>query len=303
MKHIISRTMETTIKKFTILLFMATGIATAVILNNNFAIDISLPFAQYLQEILVAQHLIMFFAGGNITMLTIASSASVMIAGEADEGTLRLLVAKPNSRLQILVAKVIGVIISMVILYSMFIGCYFGYISLFSVFEGTIVNEMCAFMPGYFLYGLVVIFVFTALSTFITVFAKKKIVAILPVLAVIIIIVGLFPILRLVSGLSGTASGASVDLVDLNYHMSLIFKTCLSPFGKIEGSSSAVTVMMFLNKLFAVTTADADIVGEFYSSSVVEYNSLSAMTVLASYLGISFVLLITSMLVMRRKDV
>ena len=166
MKVIIKRTLEETLRLTSVILVILAGVAGGYVVGINCNHSNATTFVKYLNECLIIQHMAVFFLiNGAILMIIVSSIASGLIAGEVHEGTIRLLVAKPNSRRSILFGKIIGMLTGCIILMLMGLGVFFLTESYFGNFDGNVQAGMLAYFPAYILYGLIVIAFFSSLAT------------------------------------------------------------------------------------------------------------------------------------------
>ena len=192
MKVIIKRTLEETLRISSIILVILAGVAGGYVVGINCNHSNATTFVKYLNECLIIQHMAVFFLiNGAILMIIVASIASGLIAGEVHEGTIRLLVAKPNSRRSILLGKIIGMLTGCIILMLMGLGVFFLTESYFGNFDGNVQAGMLAYFPAYIMYGLIVIAFFSSLATLLSCLVKKKVIALLPMLFLMICILAL----------------------------------------------------------------------------------------------------------------
>ena len=106
MKVIIKRTLEETLRIPAVILVIAAGLAGGYIAGRAGNITSVPAYVNYLNERLLVQHLAVFFLINGVILMGIVSSVgSGLIAGEVHEGTIRLLVSKPNSRRTILLGS------------------------------------------------------------------------------------------------------------------------------------------------------------------------------------------------------
>lgn len=301
MKNIFLRTLETTVKKISIILAIVVGVGIGLIIDRTTDYRAGIAYEQCLNSLLVMQHLMVFFGiNGVLLMCFTAGSSSGLIASETHEGTFKLLAAKPNSRTTILTGKILGNVLGLAMLMILSLLSYFSTVVIEAKIDGNLIREMIAYLPSYILYGLMVIIVFSAVSTLLSCICKKKITALLPVLVIMIAAMGFFPIMRVVQGLAMTSKTVSTNLIDLNYHFALMFKQCTSFVGKIKGS----TIMGYLTNLFSMQVIDPDIVRVTNNQTYwMENNSLNATLITIIYLVISAACYYGSYVIIRKKDI
>lgn len=301
MKRIIDRTLEITVKKSSIIVMGAAGILCGLLMNEYVThCVIGNSYEKAVNSSLAIQHLLVFFVFAGLLLIMCASVCTGLIAGENADGTLRLLVAKPNSRLQILFGKIIGSYLGLLILALEWLLLYFACLMLKGNLDGNVLNAMLNYFPGYLIYGVIIIFIFLSISILLSCIFKKKIPALLPVLAIIIVILAVFPIQRIIADLASSGNDGMIDYIDINYHLALIFKSCISPFGQFSLTNGEV--IGYLMKLVRNITVDRDVYFEKYYM-LAEYKHFSASIVMSIYLIVSSLFYGASALIMKRKDV
>ena len=305
MKNIYSRTLETTVTKPLIVLSVLIAILGEILTESFGPNSYSGDYYSVISQSLLAQHTVMFLLiCGAWLMIMVISTSTGLISSEVHEGTFRLLVAKPNTRKQILLAKIAGAFTGQVILLLLTIFVYYGALFFNAKMSAEIYKQMIHYMPGYILYGITVIIIFLGLSTLLSCIFRKKITAMLPLIAVVVIMIAFFPIQRLISGLSGKSLSALISLVDVNYHFGLIFKFYMNMFGGIYGKTERLEILAYLTNMFSSTRVDKDFIRESYSSSyVTDNNTLNMYAVTLTYLILSALIYVGSFAIIKKKDV
>ncbi len=302
MKSIIFRTLETTVKKSWIIVTIFVGVLAGVVMNlylEGVQVD---AFDTIVGYAITIQHCIAYFVFGTLIMLMVADTATGLIASEVHEGTFRLLVAKPNTRGQILLAKIIGSILGEIVLAALMIVSYFTTMTLFCEADGRIVDELCPYSISYFVYCLILIVVITAIAVLLSCICKRKIVAFLPIVALVVITVAFFPIYRVFADLAGSASALNA-LYDTNYQLAVIFKQCVEMAGTIGTTSDSQSIMAYLMNLFVEIVEDRDVTLASRSYVYVENTSLSFQGVIRAYSVLCVICYVSSYLILRKKDV
>ncbi len=301
MKHIFLRTLETTVKKVSIVIALIIGIGIGIVLNKTVFTKTGQAYNECLNNLLMMQHLMVFFGiDGIMLMCFTAGSSSGLIASETHEGTFRLLAAKPNSRATILTAKILGNITGLTVLMLLSLLSYYSTIVITAQIDGNLIRELIRYLPSYILYGLLIIFMFSSISTLLSCACKKKITALLPVLVVMIVAMGFFPIMRIVRELTNSTDNSVLNIVDINYHFALLFKQCTSFVGKIQGSQ----IMGYLTNLFSQQKLDLDIVRDASATAKwLENKSLSAPIVTLVYLLVAIGCYYWSYIIINKKDI
>ncbi|NLZ75149.1 MAG: ABC transporter permease subunit [Erysipelotrichia bacterium] len=300
MKHIFSRTLETTIKKVSLIVSIAISIAVGAIVVNANKNNVG-AYQNVLENALMLQHLLVYFViAGFLLMVSTISNATGLIASEVHEGTFKLLAAKPNSRTQILVGKILGVILGQIILLAVSLLSYFSTVIIASNIDGNIIKEMVSYLPAYFLYGVVIILFFTAVSTFLSCVAKRKITALLPLLAIVVIALGFLPLQRVMTLVREGSSPVTLYYVDMNYHFGLIFKFFVELVDPIKPNR----IIGYLTNLFTDYKLDPDVTRQEWGGRILLANNyLSATVVMLFYSIISLVSYVMSFVIIKKKDI
>jgi len=299
MKTIISRCLETTCKKVAIIVAIFIGFFAAGMLYGSVGEPINCSYESFIGSLIQTQNIVVMFVFGTVAMILAATNGSGLIAGENADGTLRLLVAKPNTRTEILFAKVIGTFTGCFMLYGIMLLGYYAFVMIFAPYDGLIFKEMLKYFVGYLVYGFIVILVVLAISTLLSCLLKKRIFALLPILAIIVLIVAFYPLSRVVDMYSMGGKGIA-SIFDLNYHFSLIFKQSLAICGGMPECPS--TTMVFLTNLYNVVLSDIDITGNEVEQ-IVSNNSLNSFLVTVSYLLISVGCYLGALRIFKHKDI
>ena len=307
MKVIIKRTLEETLRLTSIILVILAGVAGGYVVGINCNHSNATTFVKYLNECLIIQHMAVFFLiNGAILMIIVASIASGLIAGEVHEGTIRLLVAKPNSRRSILLGKIIGMLTGCIILMLMGLGVFFLTESYFGNFDGNVQAGMLAYFPAYILYGLIVIAFFSSLATLLSCLVKKKVIALLPMLFLMICILALPVIVRVVLMFSNQEGYPSPLLygIDVNYHFGSLFKWCCDFCGGINGTSSQLDMPALLLNIFHSIDVDRDLTHTNQTTALLLQNNIIPVTILLIVYGALTVFnYLSSFVLISRKDV
>lgn len=306
MKVIFKRTLEDTLKIVSIILVILAGVAGGYILARNSAFSTVPAFQYYLNGILIRQHVVVFFLiDGAILMTIISSVSSGLIAGEVHDGTLRILITKPNSRSTILFAKILGMIVGCSIL--MFLGLLSFYATeiLVARFDGNIVKGLLAYLPAYILYGYIVMFFFSSLGVLLSCIAKRKVIALLPMLAIVIMVLGLPIIVRITLALArGGSVGTRVYAIDMNYHFGSMFRWCCDLFGGIHGTSNQLEIPTILMNIFNSVAIDADLARTDSRMNLTVANEvIPAIYILIVYVLLTCINYVSSFIIIRKKNV
>lgn len=301
MKPIFSRTLETTLKKVSIIMVILVGIICGYFIRVNYARNLAAAFTPLLNDITAFQHILVFLGmNGMILAILTVSAGTGLIATEVHEGTFKLLSAKPNTRQCILISKLLGAFLGLMILMALQLLSYFAYVALFSGLDHNIIAGLTSYLPGYLLYGSVIIVIFLAISTFLSTLAKKKVAALLPLLAIIIAIFGVIPFYRIFNYLTTYRGGGLPILFDVNYQLATIFETCIGYNGVVPKNE----FIAFLTNLYKYTAMDKDVIREGYSSRVFMKNTdLKGSIMLLYYAIVAIGLTASSFAILKKKDI
>lgn len=305
MTVILRRTLEDSIKIVSIIMMLVAGIAGGYVLARA-ALYNGVPlFNTYLSACLVRQHLAVFFLiNGAVLMSIVSSVSSGLIAGEVHEGTIRILVSKPISRMGILLSKLLGMWIGIIILLTLGLCSMFASEMIFGTFDGNIYAGLLSYLPNYLLYGLIVSFIFSSIATLLSCIMKKRIWAILPMLFLIIMVLALPIIVRVTSMIASRQVASLPAFLDLNYHFGQLFRWCCELKGPISGTSGQLDTMTILMNIFTSSVTDVDLSrGQEFNNIMIPNDTLKPQLILTTYLIISVVCYVTSFMIIRRKDV
>ncbi|MDI9540009.1 MAG: ABC transporter permease subunit [Bacillota bacterium] len=302
MSKVFSRTLETTLKKISIIVSALVGaLVGAIIISAGKNSQGMSVYHVLLENNLILQHLLIFFViNGFLLMILTISNASGLVASEIHEGTFKLLAAKPNSRSQILLGKILGTIAGLTILLLVSLLSYFSTIVIAHRIDGNVIREMISFFPAYFLYGVFVILLFTGVATLLSCVFKRKLTAMLPLLVVVVVALGFFPIQRFMASIRGTSIVTAIKYIDLNYHFALVFKFFVEMIETIKPDE----VLAYLMNLFSVRMLDSDVTRIEWGGKILSANdSLSVLPVILFYGAITVVSYISSFAIIEKKDI
>jgi len=311
MKNILSRTLEQSIRLWVAIAAVAVGVVGGLFLGQNYAYADVPAFATLSDSMIIMQSLIVFFlVAGVYLMSLIIANTTGLIASEVHDGTLRLLVAKPNNRTKILGAKLLGSVIGDVLLYLIALAAMMGTFVVTGHRDGNIVAVMLRYYPAYILYGLAVIVVMTGICVLLSCIAKRKVGAMLPMLVVMIAVLGFFPIFRsigMLTGVTGSYAANRMYLYDINYHFATLFSACLDMCGGIKGSTNQLTTVAVLLNTFTSAPMDTDIASAEALNTGMSYmirnHQVSTWAVTFLYLAAGAGGAIGSLSLFRKKDV
>jgi ABC-type transport system involved in multi-copper enzyme maturation permease subunit len=305
MKTILKRTLQQTLSPVWLILFAACGVlAGAAVGLGRFSTPQA--YRYLLNTTLARQHLMVFFLVDGLALMVLLSAVgSGLIAAETHEGTLRLLAAKPNSRAQILTAKIVGMAAGAVLLLLLGLTAMFATEQIVGTFDGNIARDLLAYYPAYLLYGLIIIAFLGSLTTLLSTLVKKRVAALLPSLLVVLCVLGVWVVIRVAAGITGPSALSGKVLLDVNYQFALLLRCCAAPFGSIGANGGSLDGLTTLMNLFTSMPVDQDLTysQNFGETMLTANNALNQWAVLGVYLALSAANIAGSYAVMRRKDV
>ncbi|MBO4862709.1 MAG: ABC transporter permease subunit [Firmicutes bacterium] len=302
---ILKRTLQETLKLSAVIISLAAGLLGGLVLAKAGAVDNVPAFSSYLNYRLIEQHITVFFLiCGAMLMVIVSAVGTGLIAGEVHEGTFRILVSKPNSRVSILLGKVLGMLIGSLMLMVMSLSTMYVMNYLCGNYDGNIFIKLLSYFPAYLMYGLIVTLFFSSLAVLLSCVAKKRIIALLPMLLVMIVVLVLPLVVRLVLSLRGGAGLDKLAFVDLNYHFGSMFRWCTEFFGGIKGTSGQLEIPTLLMNMFKQTAIDPDIAHQTNGAVLTTVNDTIPVTVLLGVYGaLTLINYAAGFAIIRRKDV
>lgn len=310
MKQVFKRTLSRSLRLHHIIIAAIIGVlcATIVINNNSYALmNLSTSFDRILNELYVTQHIAMFIGINGIWLVGyIANVFSSLVAEEVHEGTLRMLLAKPNSRNSVLLGKVLGGFTAMILL-MLFVLSAYGLVITLRIPDGKLIKALLHYLPFYLLYGIIIGVFFGSFGLLMSCIFKRALVGQFAVLILMIAAILAVPFVRLFNDLaaSGTPANPYTNLIDVNYHLSTIFRWCVELGGKIKGTRSNLTMLSYFTKMFVKADVDPDLIegGTYMRSTVIPANFIPAGYILAAYGILTAVNFLLSFRLFRRKNV
>ncbi len=302
---ILKRTLQRTLGLSAVIISLVAGLLGGLVLGRSGIVDNVPAFDYYLNSRLIEQHTVVFFLiCGAMLMVIVSAVGTGLIAGEVHEGTFRILVSKPNSRMSILLGKVLGMLIGALILMVMSLSAMYVMNYLCGNYDGNIFKALLSYFPAYLIYGLMVTLFFSSLSVLLSCVAKKRVIALLPMLLVMIVVLVLPLVVRLVLSLRGGAGLDKISFLDLNYHFGSMFRWCTDFFGGIKGTSAQLELPAILMNIFKQTAVDPDIAHTMDSGVLTTVNNSIPVTVLlAVYGALTVINYAAGFAIIRRKDV
>ena len=304
MRVIYKRTLQETLRLSFLILTLVAGFLGGLAVGRGSTYEVPTSYDYHLNSSLIMQHFVAFFlVCGVVLMVIVSACGSGLIAGEVHEGTFRILVAKPNSRTTILLAKVLGMLTGSIILMVLGISTMYLTTILSGSLDAPIAKAMLAYFPGYLLYGAIVTLFFGSLSTLLSCIAKKRVVALLPMLLIIALVLIVPVVLRIVLMLKNI-DPTKLGYVDLNYHFGSIFRWCMDLCGGITGTSGQLEVPTLLMNIFKQTSIDRDLTRTYdYGFITTNNNTVPVMILLCVYGGLTVINYLASFAIIRKKDV
>ncbi|MBQ1300670.1 MAG: ABC transporter permease subunit [Erysipelotrichaceae bacterium] len=304
MKVIFRRTLEESLRIPAIIISILAGVLAGVALGRTANYNTIPAFSYYMNALLIRQHMAVFFLINGVVLMTMISAiSSGLIAGEVHEGTLRILITKPNSRSTILVSKILGMLTGTAILSLLALTIMYIIEIFMGKLDGNLVSGLLSYAPAYLLYGTIVTLFFSSLGVLLSCIAKRKVVALLPLLAIMIVTLGLPIVFRIVMEFASVEMSPILSLVDLNYHFSSIFRWCCDLCGGIHGTAGQLESLAMLTNMFEARRMDPDVVRGPASAIMKENNSLPIMGILAVYGLLICINYLSSFIIIRKKDV
>lgn len=158
----------------------------------------------------------MWIAGFYIAYV-ITTSGMDFISKEEEEGTLLLIVSKPISRFQFILGKFLALLVTtllleLVILFGSIV-VFWGLLGL----DADIIRPLIGLVPWIFLYSIIVVILFDALTIAISILLKNRVLKTVFTALLVMLIFGVGPILRTVW--PSTYENYHLCYVDPGYHM------------------------------------------------------------------------------------
>ncbi len=241
--------------------------------------------------------------GGLLYTLLLSNSGTGLIASEVHEGTLRLLVSKPISRSEILLAKTIGMFLGSYLYYVAGLLLLFSSFTCFSGANGSLLETLLWYIPGYLLYGLFILFVFGGVSLWLSLCVKKKVTALLIMMVVIFMIFAFVPFVRLLCmhrpSFQTMYHQYHLYWLDINYHLSAIFHHFCQYAG---GYRTGFEMIGSFTGLFQSMPADMDYLVARGHQFILN-QSIPVFILEISYLLLGSACYVVSWFKMERKDI
>lgn len=261
MFEVYKRTLARSLKPIHIIIAALIGLACGNIVPNICKYYSVPAFDAIVNETTLVQHAIVFAGITGVWLMTyIANISSGLIADEVHEGTLRMLLAKPNSRMAVLTGKLLASLTATMLLLTLSLVCYGLGLST-NISDGNYLSELLKYIPAYLLYGFIVTLFFTSLGLLLSCILKRSLFAQLLIMALMIIVVMAFPLARIINDLtiSGIYSNRIIYYLDINYHFGTIYRYCIEMVDSIKGDSEYLTLFSYFTNMFMMAPLDGDI--------------------------------------------
>lgn len=208
--------------------------------------------------IIYALFTFLMIAGLVIWIIT-ANVSSGLFANELHEGTLRLLLAKPIGRKDLVLGKVIGMFLGSMTYLALSLILMMSGFCLFSPVDKDVLSHLLKYTMIFFMYGTLMIFISGAIGSFLSTCFKKKVPALLILLMIGIFAFAIFPIIRLIISSSGIYYKFHLYYIDINYHFGLIFHQFTQLLGEMTTSQGQLELFSTFTNIFKYVSFDTDI--------------------------------------------
>lgn len=209
------------------------------------------------------------FLSGLIIWVIVANYATGLFASEIHEGTIRLLLSKPISRLQFVVGKILGLFSgSMVYLLIIYAAFMFSF-AMFSHVEKDILEVILKDSMMFIGYGIVLIFIIGSIGSFLSSCFKKKAPAVILLVFLAMIVFGIIPIMRLY--MQDIYNSWHLYYFDINYHFALISHQFFGLVSNLEAPMSQLDMLNLFTNLFFNAGPDYDLgnyATDFFNNSL-----------------------------------
>lgn len=197
------------------------------------------------------------FLSGLVIWVIVANYATGLFASEIHEGTIRLLLSKPISRLQLVLGKILGLFLGaigyLLIIYATFIFSF----TLFSQVEKDILEVILKDSIMFIGYGIVLIFIIGSIGSFLSSCFKKKAPAVILLVFLAMIVFGIIPIMRLY--MQDIYNSWHLYYFDINYHLALISHQFFGLMSNLEAPLSQLNMLNLFTNLFINAMPDYDL--------------------------------------------
>ena len=259
MIQVFKRTLSRSLRLIHIIIAVAAGIVCARIVTQSWFYSEVPSYESFLNRVSIYQHIVMFAGINGIWLIGyIANVYPALVAEEVHEGTLRMLLAKSNTRRSVIAGKILGAALATVLLMLLSLSVYSLAITILLP-DGKLAAEVLKYIPSYILYGLMVGAFFGSLGLLLGCIFKRALIGQFIVLIVLLLSVLGIPFMRLFADLADEASRGIPYFLDINYHLSIVYRWCIELNGKINGNRSYIEIMGYFTKMFETIYLDTDI--------------------------------------------
>ncbi len=234
----------------------------------------------------------------------IANVFPALVGEEVHEGTLRMLLAKSNTRNSVLLGKLLGAVLATFLLLVLSMSVYCLGITVFLP-DGSLAADLLKYIPSYLLYGAMVGAFFSSLGLLLGCIFKRALIGQFILLLIMLVSVLGIPFARLFTSLASDQGTGIPYLFDVNYHLSTLFRWCIELKGSIDGSRSYIEMLSYFMKLFDKVYLDRDITltNDYASMTIVRYEMFKPAAVMAFYGAVTLLNTVLSFRIFKRKNV
>lgn len=307
MFEVYKRTLARSLKPVHVIIAAAIGLGCGVLLPNICQYYSVPAFNVIVNETSLVQHAVIFAGINGVWLITyIANISSGLIADETHEGTLRMLLAKPNSRGSVLAGKLLASLTATMLLIITSLSVYALALAL-SIHDSNFLAALLKYIPSYILYGAIVTLFFNSVGLLLSCVLKRSLFAQLLIMALMIIIILAFPLGRIINEFtsSGLYSNPLIYLIDINYHFGTMYRFCIERCGEIKGTSEYLTLFSYFTNMFSSVSADTDITltEAWQSTNLIKTDALPVSFILAGYAVLTAFNYLMSFRLFKKKNV
>jgi len=237
-------------------------------------------------------------------LIIISTKGISLIANEFQEGTMSLLVSTKLSRIKIVLYKWLAIFLSLILLGILAIFENLSILYLISGMNDIILNQLIQTVPSLLMYLLFIGFVFSSISILLSLIIKSKVIAIIVMITIIILIFLIIPLFK--NFLIGYYENYYLYLIDLNYHLSMIYYYFISQNNVELTPSIQITFGTFIGIFDLNSITDSDIValtGKNLLTKASIHNYLNVRHLIIAWGFIGILSLGSSMFVLHVRDV
>ncbi|MBQ1826861.1 MAG: ABC transporter permease subunit, partial [Erysipelotrichaceae bacterium] len=250
MIQVFKRTLSRSLRLIHIIIAVGAGFICARIVADSWFFGEVPGYDFYFSRISIYQHIAMFVGINGIWLIGfIANVFPALVAEEVHEGTLRMLLAKSNTRNSIFLGKMLGAVLATFLLLLLSISVYCLSITVMLP-DGSLAADLLKYIPCYLLYGAMVGAFFSSLGLLLGCIFKRALIGQFILLLIMLVSVLGIPFARLFTSLASDQGTGIPYLFDVNYHLSTLFRWCIELKGSIDGSRSYIEMLSYFMKLF-----------------------------------------------------